>query len=242
MLVGASMGAVAAARYAMTDPALDGVVLVSCPSRWKCPATCGVVLAAGMTPDTARAGLVVASPAYGLRRSGRTRCRRSGWLPSSSMPVAVVHGRDDRFIACDRRGRALRRRARTPPAHDGAADGARVRTDAIEPVRDAIDWALAVPQPTHPLIPPARSATRGLQFGAGSLYCATMRLQVPQITAPERRRFEDDLGRRMLAQRRVMLTGAIDGKLAERICAQLLVLEAEDPDGADHALPPLPRR
>jgi ATP-dependent Clp protease protease subunit len=42
--------------------------------------------------------------------------------------------------------------------------------------------------------------------------------------------FEDELARRMLIQRRVMLTGPIDGKLAERVCAQLLVLEAEHPD------------
>ena len=39
---------------------------------------------------------------------------------------------------------------------------------------------------------------------------------------------EDGLFHRMLDQRRVMLTGTIDGKLAERICAQLLVLEADD--------------
>jgi len=44
--------------------------------------------------------------------------------------------------------------------------------------------------------------------------------------------FEDVLSRRMLDQRRVMLTGMIDGKLAERVCAQLLVLEADDPDRA----------
>src|SRR5438128_5563196 len=42
--------------------------------------------------------------------------------------------------------------------------------------------------------------------------------------------FEDELARRMLIQRRVMLTGPIDGKLAERVCAQLLVLEAEHPE------------
>ncbi len=42
--------------------------------------------------------------------------------------------------------------------------------------------------------------------------------------------FEDEISRRLLAQRRVMLTGMIDGKLAERVCAQLLVLEAERPD------------
>src|SRR5471030_3339910 len=40
----------------------------------------------------------------------------------------------------------------------------------------------------------------------------------------------DDIGRRMLHQRRVMLTGAIDGPLAERVCTQLLVIEAEHPD------------
>ncbi len=40
----------------------------------------------------------------------------------------------------------------------------------------------------------------------------------------------DDIGRRMLHQRRVMLTGPIDGPLAERVCTQLLVIEAENPD------------
>jgi ATP-dependent Clp protease protease subunit len=42
--------------------------------------------------------------------------------------------------------------------------------------------------------------------------------------------FEDGLTRRMLDQRRVMLTGMIDGKLAERVCSQLLVLESDDAD------------
>lgn len=42
--------------------------------------------------------------------------------------------------------------------------------------------------------------------------------------------FDDGLFRRMLDQRRVMLTGTIDGKVAERVCSQLLVLEADDTD------------
>ncbi|MCU1465087.1 MAG: ATP-dependent Clp protease proteolytic subunit [Actinomycetia bacterium] len=42
--------------------------------------------------------------------------------------------------------------------------------------------------------------------------------------------FGDDVSRRMLRQRRVMLTGTIDGPLAERVCAQLLVIEAEEPE------------
>jgi ATP-dependent Clp protease protease subunit len=41
--------------------------------------------------------------------------------------------------------------------------------------------------------------------------------------------YDDEIARRMLIQRRVMLTGPIDGKLAERVCAQLLVLDAEHP-------------
>jgi ATP-dependent Clp protease protease subunit len=44
--------------------------------------------------------------------------------------------------------------------------------------------------------------------------------------------FEVEVARRLLGQRRVMLTGSIDGNLAERVCAQLLVLEAERPDAA----------
>ncbi len=40
----------------------------------------------------------------------------------------------------------------------------------------------------------------------------------------------DDIARRLLQQRRVMLTGAIDGPRAERVCSQLLVIEAENPD------------
>ena len=53
-----------------------------------------------------------------------------------------------------------------------------------------------------------------------------MELQNPQPELP----FEVEVGRRMLLQRRVMLTGPIDSKLAERVCAQLLVLEADAPD------------
>jgi ATP-dependent Clp protease protease subunit len=56
---------------------------------------------------------------------------------------------------------------------------------------------------------------------------------------PPGARFEDDLGRKLREQRRVMLTGTIDGALAERICTQFLVLDADaDPDreGSDITL------
>src|SRR3954451_24438821 len=52
----------------------------------------------------------------------------------------------------------------------------------------------------------------------------------PQYSEPAPIGFGDEVSRRMLEQRRVMLTGPIDGPLAERVCAQLLVIEAEQPE------------
>jgi ATP-dependent Clp protease protease subunit len=49
----------------------------------------------------------------------------------------------------------------------------------------------------------------------------------PEPTLPN---LANDVSRRMLEQRRVMLTGPIDGPLAERVCAQLLVIEADRSD------------
>ena len=39
VLVGASMGGIAALRYAATDDDLAGVVTVSCPAHWRCRST-----------------------------------------------------------------------------------------------------------------------------------------------------------------------------------------------------------
>lgn len=56
-----------------------------------------------------------------------------------------------------------------------------------------------------------------------------MRLHMDSpITEPRPLRLEDELAHRMLMQRRVMLTGAIDGAVAERVCTQLLVLDADN--------------
>lgn len=59
-----------------------------------------------------------------------------------------------------------------------------------------------------------------------------MQLQYDTQTQPEppTPTMTPDVSRRMLEQRRVMLTGPIDGPLAERVCAQLLVIEADRPD------------
>jgi ATP-dependent Clp protease, protease subunit len=52
----------------------------------------------------------------------------------------------------------------------------------------------------------------------------------PEAVPGEPPTLADEVARRMLRQRRVMLTGPIDAPLAERVCAQLLVMETDDPD------------
>src|SRR6478735_9254562 len=49
VLVGASMGAIAALRYAATDPDLAGVVSISCPAAWRLPRSARGILGALMT-------------------------------------------------------------------------------------------------------------------------------------------------------------------------------------------------
>src|SRR5438105_55112 len=49
VVVGASMGAIAALRYAVTDGELAGVVTLSCPAGWSLPRNLRGVLAAAMT-------------------------------------------------------------------------------------------------------------------------------------------------------------------------------------------------
>jgi fermentation-respiration switch protein FrsA (DUF1100 family) len=70
-----------------------------------------------------------------------------GLVAQLALPVALVHGRDDRFIACSDAAElyaaAPEPRRLTMVPRMGHAFG----PEAIEPVRDAIDWTLAVAQP-----------------------------------------------------------------------------------------------
>ena len=265
VLVGASMGAVAAARYATTDPDLAGVVLVSCPSRWKLPRNVRGVLAAGMTRT--RPGRLLVSRLSGVRLAPKwtNAMPPVGLVAELELPVALVHGRQDRFIVCGdaaqlyaaapeprrltmvpRMGHAfgpdaIRARARRDRMGPGDR---RARRPLILPPIASNCWKGCAPNRWHHASSSWNSATDGLQFaGRIATLCNHGVAGTADLPRPEPGgRFEDDLGRKMLDQRRVMLTGAIDGPLAERVCAQLLVLEAERRRPPDHALPALPRR
>jgi pimeloyl-ACP methyl ester carboxylesterase len=98
VVVGASMGAVAALRHATSCAGADGLVLVSCPARWDLP----------RTPSAVAVTLLTRTPP-GRRLAHRwLRVRVApAWTnppPPAELigalrgPVAIVHGQADRFI------------------------------------------------------------------------------------------------------------------------------------------------
>jgi alpha-beta hydrolase superfamily lysophospholipase len=142
VLVGASMGGIAALRYAATDADLAGVVTVSCPAHWRLPRNVRGVLGAAMT----RTGL-------GRRLTARLCQVRvaARWtnpdppvalVPRVRAPYAVVHGTDDRFIAV-RDAIALHDAATSPSRLDIVSGlGHAFEPKSIEAVRQAVAWVL----------------------------------------------------------------------------------------------------
>jgi alpha-beta hydrolase superfamily lysophospholipase len=100
VVVGASMGAIAALAYAQTDPALAGVVVVSSPADWRIPFRLRALLTVALART--KPGRAVAAR--------RTHVRiHPTWNPTepprsvaskvvSTVPLAIVHGRRDRLI------------------------------------------------------------------------------------------------------------------------------------------------
>ena len=143
VLVGASMGAIATLRYAVSDPELAGVVSVSCPARWRLPRNVRGVAAAAMT----RTGL---GRRLTARLSGvRVAARWTAPVPPIDLvgrlevPVVFVHGTIDRFIPT-RDAADLFDRAPEPRQLVVVPDmGHAFEPLAIEPIRQAVAWTLA---------------------------------------------------------------------------------------------------
>jgi pimeloyl-ACP methyl ester carboxylesterase len=99
VVVGASMGAIAVLRHAAGDQALEGVVSVSSPARWRVPRNGRSILAALLTQTPPGRRLAA--------RYMRVRLARGWARPETpailvrriSAPIAIVHGTHDRFIA-----------------------------------------------------------------------------------------------------------------------------------------------
>lgn len=143
VVLGASMGAIAVLRHAATDASLAGVVVLSCPARWRLPRSLTGLAAVALT----RTGLGrrVAARHLGVRVARR-------WTKPSppialaaqvAARVAVVHGARDTFIrvghARDLHGAlGAHSRLTVVPGH-GHSFGIGV----LDALVDAVDWVLA---------------------------------------------------------------------------------------------------
>ncbi len=99
VLVGASMGAIAALRYAAGDDALHGVVSVSCPARWKLPLNPMGLLMAGMTRTGVGRALLGRLLQVRVAQEWTDPEPPADLVERIAVPVAFVHGTADRFIS-----------------------------------------------------------------------------------------------------------------------------------------------
>jgi alpha-beta hydrolase superfamily lysophospholipase len=143
-LVGASMGAVAAMAYAASDPDLAGVVVVSSPADWRIPfrirALLLVVLARTKLGRfvSERHSHVRIYPEWNPSEPPRSVARRV----ASSVPLAIVHGRNDHLIPF--RFSLGVSDAEVPDAHAIVVPGMGHAFDpaGYEAICDALDWVL----------------------------------------------------------------------------------------------------
>jgi alpha-beta hydrolase superfamily lysophospholipase len=142
VLVGASMGAIAALRYAAHADGLAGVVSVSCPAQWRLPRNVQGVLAAGLTRT--RVGRAVASRWMGVQVAPRWTNPEPpiGLVPRVQAPLAFLHGAADRFVPASDAAELYEvadepRRLRIVPDMGHA-----FAPQSVAAIRDAVDWAL----------------------------------------------------------------------------------------------------
>jgi pimeloyl-ACP methyl ester carboxylesterase len=98
VLVGASMGAIAALRHAASDAALAGVVVISCPARFRLPLNARAFLAAGMTRTPMGRALMSRTTGVRVARRWANPEPPAALVPRVHAPIAFVHGTDDHFI------------------------------------------------------------------------------------------------------------------------------------------------
>lgn len=143
VVVGASMGAIATVHHASQHPGVtDGVVVVSCPARWKLPRNARGLLSALMTQTAP--GRWMARRHLGVRIASRLH-RPPPPVDLVAMvegPIAIVHGAEDPFIdPAD--ASVLHAVAPEPRRVEVVEDmGHAFPASSITPIREAIEWVL----------------------------------------------------------------------------------------------------
>jgi uncharacterized protein len=143
ILAGASMGAIAALRYAVTDPTLTGVVTVSCPAAWHLPRNVRGVLAAAMTRT--RVGRRATRRLCGVRIAAQwtNPSPPIELVPLLTVPTTYIHGTEDRFIAVRDAARLWEATPEPRQLVVVRGMGHAFEPIALDAVRDAVEWALA---------------------------------------------------------------------------------------------------
>jgi alpha-beta hydrolase superfamily lysophospholipase len=144
VVVGASMGAIAALRHAADDERIAGTVLVSCPAEWRLPRNIQGVAAAVLTRTSA--GRLLARRLLGLRIAAEWGNPEPPIELASRVrePLAFLHGQADAFIrssdAVELHDRTTApRRLRIIPEMGHAFEPA-----SVPEIIDAVDWILAL--------------------------------------------------------------------------------------------------
>jgi alpha-beta hydrolase superfamily lysophospholipase len=157
VLVGASMGAVAVLRYAATDPALAGVVVVSSPAEWRIPLSTRALLTAALART--KLGRRVADRRMGVRIAPVWTAPEPprSLVDRVACPLGVVHGRRDALIPA-RSGLAryategAKRRVIIAPDMGHAFDPA-----GHDAICEAVEWVLQQAEEPDPVGgPPGR--------------------------------------------------------------------------------------
>jgi pimeloyl-ACP methyl ester carboxylesterase len=142
VVVGASMGAIGAVRFAATRDDIAGVVTVSGPGRWRVPRTLRSGLAALVTQTSF--GRRVAAGRLGVRITDHWHREAPpvDLVGGFTVPLAIVHGSKDRFLLPDE-ARALHDAAADPKRLYMVDDMAHGYVDAAVPViAEAVTWTL----------------------------------------------------------------------------------------------------
>jgi len=145
VIVGASMGAIGALRYAADHDDVAGVVTVSCPARWQLR-TIRTALAAALTQTWP--GRMYLERSLGVRVAPTRSLPESPELLAGRVqcPLAIVHGLADRFMPALEASRLHdqatgRRRLDLVPAMGHAFDDVGTST-----ILAAVSWCLDDPE------------------------------------------------------------------------------------------------
>jgi alpha-beta hydrolase superfamily lysophospholipase len=143
VVVGASMGAIAVLRYATTDPALAGVVAVSCPAEWRLPRNVRGALAAAMTRTGFGRRITAKLSGVRVARKWTNPLPPVELAPQLRVPITYVHGTKDRFIPLH--DAALLYEATPEPRELRVIRGMGHAYEplAIDPISNAVAWAIA---------------------------------------------------------------------------------------------------